>query len=297
MLDVVKLATLREVIARGSFSAAATALSLTQPAVSRQVSVLEARLGTQLVHRTRQGVLATEAGAVLVRHADAVLGRLELAEAEVAALAGLEAGHVRVGMFFTAFAVLAPELAAHAQTHHPLLDVSYALVDRETAFRQLLAAELDLALVFEHDFEPAAVPAGITLVPLFNDPARVLLPLRHRLARRKRIALRELAGERWICPRDGAAARLLDMLLPHADTLRAGHGDEPVETQIHVAAGAGIALAHELNVLINPNNVAVRALTGVPARRIQVAIASEQRAPGPRAILELTERAFSSRTA
>ena len=46
MLDVGKLATLREVIARGSFSAAATALSLTQPAVSRQVSVLEARLGT-----------------------------------------------------------------------------------------------------------------------------------------------------------------------------------------------------------------------------------------------------------
>jgi hypothetical protein len=66
MLDVDKLATLREVIARGSFSAAATALSLTQPAVSRQVSVLEARLGTQLVRRTRQGVLATEAGALLV---------------------------------------------------------------------------------------------------------------------------------------------------------------------------------------------------------------------------------------
>ncbi len=297
MLDVGKLATLREVIARGSFSAAATALSLTQPAVSRQVSILEARLGTQLVRRTRQGVLATEAGALLVGHTDAVLGRLELAEAEIAALVGLEAGHVRVGMFFTAFAVLAPEVAAHAETYHPQLDVSYALVDRATAFRELIAAELDLALVFEHDFEPAPAPPGIELVELFDDPARVLLPARHRLARRRRIALSELADERWIRPHDGAAARLLDSLLPHADTLRAGHGDEPVEMQIHVAAGAGIALAHELNVLINPDGIAARALTGAPARRIQAAIASEQRAPGPRAILELIEWAFSRRRA
>jgi DNA-binding transcriptional LysR family regulator len=297
MLDVGKLATLREVIARGSFSAAATALSLTQPAVSRQVSILEARLGTQLVQRTRQGVLATEAGALLVGHTDAVLGRLELAEAEIAALVGLEAGHVRVGMFFTAFAVLAPEVAAHAETYHPQLDVSYALVDRATAFRALIAAELDLALVFEHDFEPAPAPPGIELVELFDDRARVLLPARHRLARRKRIALSELAEERWIRPHDGVAARLLESLLPHADTLRAGHGDEPVETQIHVAAGAGIALAHELNVLINPDGIAARALTGAPARRIQAAIASEQRAPGPRAILELIEWAFSRRPA
>jgi DNA-binding transcriptional LysR family regulator len=296
MLDVVKLATLREVIAHGSFSAAASALSLTQPAVSRQVSVLEAQLSTQLVRRTRQGVVATEAGALLATHADAVIGRLERATAEVAALAGLEAGHVRVGMFFTAFAVLAPEVAAHAEARHPRLTVSYELVDRRTAFRRLIAAELDLALVFEHRFEPEPAPPGVELVGLFEDPARVLLPSRHRLARRKRIALRELAGERWIRPHDGSAARLLDRLLPGADVLRAGHGDEPVETQVHVAAGAGVALAHELNVLVNPGGIAVRALTGAPARSVQAAFASGQRAPGPRAILELLRTIADERT-
>src|SRR3954454_21355307 len=89
MLDVGKLATLRAVVAHGSFSAAGEALNLTQPAVSRQVSVLERRLGTQLVRRTQQGVLPTEAGRLLVEHADAILGRLALAEAEGADLAGL----------------------------------------------------------------------------------------------------------------------------------------------------------------------------------------------------------------
>src|SRR3712207_7983766 len=92
MLDVAKLATLRAVVRAGSFSAAGQALNLTQPAVSRQVSLLERRLGTQLVRRTQQGVHATEAGRVLVDHADAVLGRLALAEAEVADLAGLRRG-------------------------------------------------------------------------------------------------------------------------------------------------------------------------------------------------------------
>src|SRR5215218_5092381 len=140
MLDAGKLATLREVIARGSFSAAATALSLTQPAVSRQISLLERRLNTQLVRRTRQGVFPTEAGRLLSEHADAVLGRLQTAEQQIAALAGLQAGRVRIGMFFTAFAVLAPEVDAHAEQRHPQLEVTYELVDRRTAFRQLQAA-------------------------------------------------------------------------------------------------------------------------------------------------------------
>jgi DNA-binding transcriptional LysR family regulator len=102
MLDVAKLATLRAVVAHGSFSAAGHALSLTQPAVSRQVSLLERQLGTQLVRRTQQGVLPTEAGRLLVEHADAILGRLARAEAEVADVAGLRRGRLRLGSFFTA---------------------------------------------------------------------------------------------------------------------------------------------------------------------------------------------------
>ena len=96
MLDVGKLATLRAVVHHGSFSAAAAAVGLTQPAVSRQVSLLEQRVGTQLVRRTQQGVRPTEAGRLLVEHADVILDRLSLAEAQVADLAGLRSGHVRL---------------------------------------------------------------------------------------------------------------------------------------------------------------------------------------------------------
>src|ERR671928_109181 len=119
MLDVGKLATLHAVVAHGSFSAAANAIGLTQPAVSRQVSLLERQVGTQLVRRTQHGVHATEAGRLLVGHADAVLARLALAEAQVADLAGLRRGRVRLGSFFTALVYLSSELAVVLEDRHP----------------------------------------------------------------------------------------------------------------------------------------------------------------------------------
>jgi DNA-binding transcriptional LysR family regulator len=193
MLDATKLATLRAVIAHGSFSAAGEALALTQPAVSRQVSLLEAQLGTQLVRRTRQGVIATEAGHVLAGHADAILQRIAIAEEEVAALTGLRRGVVRLGSFFNALIYLSAELAALLTERHPGLLIEDHLVDRRAAFRGLAAGELDLAIVFEPAFAPEPAPQGIELTRLFDDPPRVLLPADHRLARRRRLTVADLA--------------------------------------------------------------------------------------------------------
>jgi DNA-binding transcriptional LysR family regulator len=203
MLDVGRLATLRAVVAHGSFSAAGQALGLTQPAVSRQVTLLERQAGAQLLHRTRQGVRPTEAGRLLVEHAEAILDRLALASEQLAELSGLRRGRVRLGSFFTAFAQLTPQVCALAEARLPELAVEHELVDRGTAFRRLAAGELDVALVFEHGFEPDPPPDEVELVPLFTDPARVLLPARHRLTDRAVLAVEDLAGDTWIRAHDG----------------------------------------------------------------------------------------------
>jgi DNA-binding transcriptional LysR family regulator len=292
MLDVEKLATLRAVVAHDSFTAAARALGLTQPAVSRQVSLLERQLGTQLVRRSRRGARPTEAGRLLVAHADAVLGRLALAERELAELAGLERGHARLGSFFTAFALLTPEVVALLEARHPRLTVAHELVDRRAALRQLAADELDVALVFEHDFEPEPAPADVEVVELFADPVRVLLPAAHRLAGASAVRLADLAGDTWIRAHSGSAARLVDHVLAGAGLaprmLAAGRGDEPVEAQLFVAAGQGVTVAHALNIVVNPGQIAVRPIAGgAGARRIQAAIMSDQRSPAARALLEV----------
>jgi DNA-binding transcriptional LysR family regulator len=290
MLDAVKLATLRAVIAQRSFSAAGETLALTQPAVSRQVSLLEAQLGTQLVRRTRQGVHPTEAGRVLAGHADAILGRMAVAEEEVAELAGLRRGRVRLGSFFNALVFLSAHTAAVLGERHPGLVIEDHLVDRGAAFHGLAAGDLDVAIVFEHAFEPDPAPEGVELVPLFDDPPRVFLPADHRLARRRRLALSDLAAETWVRAHDGSGARLVDHVLGHAGLrppiIHAGRGDEPVEAQALVAAGKGITIAHALNVVIS-DRIAVRPLAGgAPVRHIQAAIMAGQLAPAARATLD-----------
>jgi DNA-binding transcriptional LysR family regulator len=296
MLDVGKLATLRAVVEHGSFSAAGHAIGLTQPAVSRQVSVLERQIGTQLVRRTQHGVHATEAGRVLVGHAEAVLARLALAEAQVADLAGLRTGHVRLGSFFTALVFLSAEMAALLEARHPELFrgqgevIQDELVDRATAFRGLARAELDVAIVFEHSFEPDPAPEDVELIPLFDDPPCALVPAGHPLAEAASVTPADLAGETWIRAHRGSAARLLDRVLEDAairpPLLHAGHGDEPVEAQAFVAAGRGVMVAHRLNVLIEPGRIAVVALEGAPIRRVQAAIMRGQRAPAARAVID-----------
>src|SRR5438046_2125887 len=102
MLDVKRLRVLREVSARGSFSAAAESLAYTQSAVSQQIAALEREAGTTLVDRGARGIRLTEAGEALVRHAEAILCRLADAEAELEAIAGLRGGRLRLVAFASA---------------------------------------------------------------------------------------------------------------------------------------------------------------------------------------------------
>src|SRR5919206_4974483 len=108
MLDVRRMRVLREVAARGSFSAAAEALSFTQSAVSQHVAALERETGARLVERGPRGVRLTDAGSALVSHADAIMARIQDAEDELAAIAGLRGGRLRLATFQSAGATPVP---------------------------------------------------------------------------------------------------------------------------------------------------------------------------------------------
>ena len=109
MLDVKRLRILREVAQHGSFSAAADELYLSQSAVSQQIATLEREVGMKLLDRTREGPKLTDAGRVLVSHAEAAIARLDEAERELAAIAGLEGGELRLASFPSASATVLTE--------------------------------------------------------------------------------------------------------------------------------------------------------------------------------------------
>src|SRR5918992_3509108 len=119
MLDVKQLRVLKAVGEHGSFSAAAEALSYTQPAISQQVAALERQTGTTLVDRTSRGVRLTDAGLALVDHAEVVLARLAAAEAELEAMAGIRGGRGGVGPIPPARAAGPPPGGAALPPRHP----------------------------------------------------------------------------------------------------------------------------------------------------------------------------------
>src|SRR5271155_598790 len=119
MLQLSRLRVFVEVAKHGSFSAAADALSYTQSAVSQQIAALESETGVNLIERLPRGVRLTPAGRVLLEHAEGIVARLHAAEAELAAIAGLRGGELRMASFPTAGATLMPLAIAIFRAQHP----------------------------------------------------------------------------------------------------------------------------------------------------------------------------------
>src|SRR3954463_13634701 len=153
MLDVRRLRVLREVAARGSFSAAAESLSFTQSAVSQQVAALERECGAKLLERGPRGVRLTDAGRALVEHADAILARIEDAEEELAAIAGLRGGRLRIATFQSAGATLIPRAVGEFHRRHPKVELT---VKQEecVSVEMLTSGEVDVGLMMDFAHAP-----------------------------------------------------------------------------------------------------------------------------------------------
>src|SRR4051794_29881354 len=179
MLNVARLRVLKEVAYRGSFSAAADALSYTQSAVSQQIATLETETGVALLERHARGATLTAAGQTLVGHAEGILARLDAAEASLAAIAGLRGGRLRMASFPTAGATLMPLAIATFRASYPDVEVTLAEGEPEEILPRLRAGELDLALLFEFDGEDTLLGADVTRSELLADPLYLALPRDH----------------------------------------------------------------------------------------------------------------------
>ena len=275
MLDVKRLRVLREVAAKGSFSAAADSLAYTQSAVSQQIAALEREAGTRLVDRSARGVRLTDAGRALVRHAEVILARLSDAEAELEAIAGLRGGRVRLLSFASAGASLMPRAIALFRDRHPAVELSLEPAEPPESVAMLKSGEADIALTIDAEFCSIA-DDGIELTHVLDDPMYVVLPRDHRLAAKPRIRLEELRDESWL---GGSSTGCPDTMILLRACNAAGfepriafHSDDYLAIQGFVAAGVGVSLIPDLALLAVRDDVVIRALKSrPPVRRIQAA--------------------------
>jgi DNA-binding transcriptional LysR family regulator len=199
MLELRRLRLLRELNQRGTIAAVADALQFTPSAVSQQLAMLEREAGVRLIERAGRGVRLTDAARVLVEHAEAMLDRAALAEADLEAAAGTVAGRGRIAGFESVLLRLALPAMEALASDAPRLRCEVVEAEPEQALPALALGDVDLVLGDEWQHGPLRLPAGVQRHDLFDDPVRLVLPLRHPAARRHRdvVPLAELAGETW----------------------------------------------------------------------------------------------------
>jgi DNA-binding transcriptional LysR family regulator len=292
MLDVKRMKVFREVAACGSFSAAAESLSFTQSAVSQQVAALEREVGTKLLDRTPRGVRLTDSGRALVAHADAILARLESAEDELAELAGVRGGRLRIASFQSAGATLVPRAVAVFHQRHPKVELGMVEAEPGEAAALLRAGDIDLALVYDYAVVPGTLSDELETEHLIDDVYDAVIPKDHALAKRSELSMKDLGSEPWVGPTDRSGCRLIvDRACQEAgyEAKVAFEADETMAAQALVAAGVGITIYPRLALSpIHPGVVSRPLGKNAPVRRIWAArLRGGYRSPACEAMLQI----------
>jgi DNA-binding transcriptional LysR family regulator len=193
MLHLGRLRLLRELSERRTIAAVADALRFTPSAVSQQLAMLEREAGVPLLARAGRGVRLTDAALVLVGHAEALLERAAVAEAELAAASGTVAGRARIAGFESVALKLALPAMDRLAREAPGLRCEFFEGEPENALPALAVGDVDLVLGDEWEYQPLHVPAGVERIELLRDPVRLVLPAGHPPAR-----IADLEGARWV---------------------------------------------------------------------------------------------------
>lgn len=248
-LELRHLIALKAIADEGAFGRAATRLGYTQSAISQQIATLERIVGQKLIVRPGgpRPVSLTEAGMLLLRHADAIAARLQAAQADLAALDAGESGPIRIGTYQSVGAKVLPALLREFSEQWSEIEIT---LQESADDRELLEAlergELDLTFAVL-----PLQPGPCEGTELFRDPYVLVVPAGSPLANRERTpSLRELVDHPLISNRTCRTTERVEDRLRHAgrEPRIAFRSDDNGTVQGLVAAGVGIAIVPRLTV-------------------------------------------------
>jgi DNA-binding transcriptional LysR family regulator len=285
MDDLRLLKVLREVALRGSFSAAADALSYSQPAVSQQIARLESQAGVKLIERQPRGLRLTPAGEALVRHTEKILAQLADAQSELSEIATSARSRLRIGSFATAAGTIVPLAVSEFRRLRPGVKVELHIMDPPVSIPALRRGDIELAISEEGGFDDDPDLTGLGVERLLDDVLYAVLPADHPLATRRAVALTDLQSEEWMVVGQTATCSLSNVVLRSCE--QAGFqpriaytSDDFFAIQGLVASGMGVALVPGLALASTRNDVAVRPLRGRPPyRRVGAVFAPDPAGP------------------
>ncbi|MFC4244199.1 LysR substrate-binding domain-containing protein [Gryllotalpicola reticulitermitis] len=267
--DLHRLRLLRELSLRGTIAAVAEALNYSSASVSQQLKLLQREVGATLLEPDGRGLRLTPQAHILVTHAEAILNRLEQAEADLARSREEISGTVRVAAFQTAVLALFPPALTYLKEHHPLLRVEIVQAESELARSGLLPRDFDLVVDEVYPGYPLARSALLHQQLLFTDPMR-LSESAHAPSHE---TLRAYADAPWVLEPEGSPAREWAVAACRAAGFEPDIQFESTDVVVHERlAGAGHVVAF-LPDLLPPHpesNVHRRLLSPEHHRRVVV---------------------------
>ena len=288
-VEVRHFAALEAVAREGSFGRAAESLGYTQSAISQQIQTLERLVGERLLERPGgpRAVSLTEAGRLLLRHAEAIVARLHAAQADMAALASGEGGRLRVGTFQSVGARVLPAVMRRftAAWPHVTVELTESSSDEEL-LRFVERGELDLAFAM-----PPLLEGPFEALELLADPYVLLVPAEHDLAEATHASLADVGDLTLIGNRACRSTALAEGELAQRGVGLdiAFRSDDNGTVQGLVGAGFGIALVPLL--ATDPKDERIRVLEldpEIPPRRIALVWHRDRhRPPAARAFVDV----------
>jgi DNA-binding transcriptional LysR family regulator len=249
-----------------SFSKAAELLHLTQPGVSMHIKELETNAGLPLFERIGRKLFVTEAGQELLGRARDILRALKDAEDTLDGLKGLRRGRINLAVVSTA-KYFVPQLLAHFGRDFPELEIRLAVNNRNSVIEQLVANEVDLAIM-------GRSPQSLDTVaePFAQNPHVIIAAPDHPLAAQANIAVAAIAKETFIVREPGSGTRLAMQQFFEQLQLRCNVGMEMASNETikqAVMAGMGVSFIsrHTIELEIQTNRLAILDVRGTPVIR------------------------------
>jgi molybdate transport repressor ModE-like protein len=249
-----------------SVTAAARQLHLTQPAVTLQIRNLQALAGLPLIQRTGDGMLLTDAGREVLALSERIEAAIASCETALEMMAGKTAGRISIGAVSTA-KYFVPFAISGFSRLHPDIDIALTIGNRQEISTALRGYDLDFAIMGR---PPVDIDMKVHLIG--DHPHVIIAPTAHRLARKSRMPLRELAHETFLMREPGSGTRgLMEQLFESAGVRpKIGMAMSSNETiKQAVIAGLGIAFisAHTVATELDERRLVTLDVEGLPVVR------------------------------
>lgn len=267
-----RLRLLHELERRGTVTAVAAALDYTVSAVSQQLALLEREAGTPLFERRGRGLVLTEAGLVLSRHARTILSAVEDAGHAMESARAGGATTLTAGVWASVATTLLPAGLTVLGRDHPEIGVRTRELAPEDTTGAVRDGSLDLSFVLDYSSYPMARVPDLARAPVVVETLHAVVP--RGSIRAEEVSLTDLAAAPWVIasPRShfGRAVRIACRENGFDPEVRHEAGEQSTALAL-VAAGLGVTLASDLGLITAPGDVDVLPLVESPTRTVSVA--------------------------